>query len=128
MRRSFIFTFAKTISKSFFKKPATLMYPYKQREYTHITRGKIFNDIDKCIFCGMCGRKCPTHAITVTKEFKEFDLRSLQCIACGVCVDVCPTKCLSMENQYSPSVFGHDEGVYHCKQEDKKKEELTTAE
>ena len=123
MRRSFLFTFAKTVSKSFFSKPATLMYPRRERVYSSITRGKIYNDIDSCIFCGMCMRKCPTHAITVTKETKEFDLRSLQCIACSACVEVCPKKCLTMENHYSLSVFSRNEGVYHCRQTEKKDKE-----
>jgi len=123
MSRSLIFSFAKTISRSFFRKPATLMYPYREREYYPVTRGRIFNDIDKCIFCGICERKCPTHAITVSRETKEYELRSLQCIACGFCVEVCPVKCLAMENRYSLSVYGRDEGVYHYHQAEKKNEE-----
>jgi formate hydrogenlyase subunit 6/NADH:ubiquinone oxidoreductase subunit I len=119
MRRSLIFSFAKTISRSFFKKPATLMYPQVERKYYSITRGRIFNDIDRCIFCGLCEKKCPTHAITVMKETKEYELRSLQCITCGACVDVCPPKCLSMEINYSVSVFGRNEGAYYYKQSGK---------
>jgi len=120
MSRSLIFTFAGTIIKSVFRKPATLMYPDKAREYYSVTRGRIFNEIEKCIFCGICGKKCPTHAITVIKETKEYDLRSLQCIACGACVEVCPVKCLSMKNNYSVSVYGRNEGVYHYRQSEKK--------
>ena len=128
MSRSLIFTFAKTISRSFFRKPATLMYPYKERKFYSITRGKIFNDIERCIFCGLCERKCPTHAITVMKATKEYDLRSLQCITCGACVEVCPPKCLSMEIDYSLSVFGRHEGVYHYKQSEKNKAEPAAGE
>jgi formate hydrogenlyase subunit 6/NADH:ubiquinone oxidoreductase subunit I len=128
MSRSFIFSFAKTITKSFFRKPATLMYPYKERKYYPITRGRIFNDIERCIFCGICARKCPTHAITVMKETKEYELRSLQCISCGACVEVCPPKCLSMEIPYSVSVSGRNEGVYYYRQAEKKKEEPAAGE
>ncbi|MCL2156337.1 MAG: 4Fe-4S binding protein [Leptospirales bacterium] len=115
MRKSLFFTFTKTISRNFFKKPATLMYPFKKREFYPATRGRIFTTIEQCIFCGLCSRKCPTNAITVTKESKEFELRSLQCIICGSCVEACPKKCLIMENQYSSSVVKNTEGVYHYK-------------
>jgi formate hydrogenlyase subunit 6/NADH:ubiquinone oxidoreductase subunit I len=116
MARSFVFTFAKTVSKSIFKKSATKMYPAVKNQYTPVTRGQIFNEIEKCIFCGLCERKCPTHAITVSRETKEFDLRSLQCIACGACVEVCPKKCLIMRNNYSEAVYQREQGVYHYKQ------------
>jgi len=122
MRKSLVFTFTKTISRNFFKKPATLMYPFKQREFYPATRGRIFNAIEQCIFCGLCSRKCPTNAITVTKESKEFDLRSLQCIICGSCVDACPKKCLIMQNHYSSSVEKNTEGVYHYEQVENKTE------
>ena len=124
MSRSILFTIAKTISRSLFRKPATRMYPYIKKENFPVTRGRIFNNIEACIFCGICGRKCPTHAITVTKETKEYDLRSLQCIACGFCVEVCPVKCLTMENHYSSSVYGHNEGIYHYQQSEKKKADI----
>jgi len=117
MGRAYVFTLAKTIGKSVFRKPATLMHPEVKREYFPITRGHIYNDIEACIFCGICERKCPTHAITVTKESKEFHLRSLQCVACGVCVEVCPKKCLTMENVFSPAVFASNQGVYYYQQQ-----------
>ena len=122
MRKSLVFTFTKTITRNFFKKPVTLKYPFEKREPYRATRGRIFTVIEQCIFCGMCARKCPTNAITVTKESKEFDLRSLQCIMCGSCVDACPKKCLIMENQYSASVVKNTEGVYHYKQIENKTE------
>lgn len=118
MSRSFIFTFVKTIGKSVFKKPATLMYPAVRIEFTDITRGQIFTEIEKCIFCGICERRCPTGAITISKETKEFYLRSLQCIACGICVEVCPKKCLIMKTNYSESVYERDQGVYHYVQQE----------
>jgi len=122
MRKSLLFTFTKTISRSLFKKPATLMYPFKKREVYPATRGRIFNIIEQCIFCGLCARRCPTDAITVTKESKEFYLRSLQCIVCSSCIDACPKKCLIIENQYSVAVVKNTEGVYHYKQIESKTE------
>lgn len=67
------------------------------------------NNIKKRIFYSQYGRRCPTVAITVMKETKEYDLLSLQCLACGYCVAVCPVKCLIMENRYLESVFAREE-------------------
>ena len=61
------FTMTKTVIKNLLSGPATLMYPKEKRIFTPITRGQVENDIEKCIFCGMCSRRCPTYAIMVTK-------------------------------------------------------------
>ncbi len=107
-----IFTMAKTVTMNLIKGPATLMYPKKQREYTTITRGKIENDINKCIFCGMCGKRCPTYAITVDKENKDWQIDRLKCCICNHCVEVCPKKCLSTHNHYSRSVTERQSGIH----------------
>ena len=49
-------------------------------------------DSTKCVYCGMCARKCPAHAITVLSQDGK-NLASVStdyCIGCGVCEDVCP--------------------------------------
>lgn len=89
------------IMRSLFKKPATLMYPVKQREYTERTRGHIAIDIEDCILCGICMRKCPTDAITVDRNAKSWQIRRMQCIQCTHCVEVCPKKCLHNEKAYT---------------------------
>ena len=95
---------AKTVTKNLLSGPATLMYPKKKRTFTAITRGRVEVDIDKCIFCGMCSRRCPTYAIKVTKDCKEWQIDRLKCCTCNLCVEICPKKCLSMENQYAPAL------------------------
>ena len=80
--------------RSLFKKPATLMYPIKPREWTENTRGCIEIDIESCIFCGICVRKCPTDALTVDRDAKSWTIARMGCIQCSCCVDVCPKKCL----------------------------------
>ena len=50
---------------------------------------------DKCIGCGMCSRKCPVSAISVTdyvapgKKKPAYEIDSSKCIKCGACLDTC---------------------------------------
>ena len=60
----------------------------------------------------MCARRCPTYAITVTKDCKEWQIDRLKCCTCNLCVEICPVKCLRMEEPYSPLVSDKDEAIY----------------
>lgn len=92
---------SKTALKSLFTKPATKMYPVVPKEYKERTRGAIDIDIESCIFCGICSRKCPSNAIKVTKAEKTWEIERMRCVQCNCCVEVCPKKCLSMNNKYT---------------------------
>lgn len=96
-----IFKMAKTVLKSMVGKPATAMYPIKTREPYKNTRGRIDIDVENCIFCGICSRKCPTNAINVTRNEKKWEIERLKCIVCNSCVENCPKKCLTTGNQYT---------------------------
>ncbi len=95
------FKIGKTVLASLFKKPATLMYPVVPRVWQERTRGHISIDIEQCIFCGICVRKCPTSAITVEKASKSWSIQRMRCIQCSNCVEVCPKHCLLNENAYT---------------------------
>ena len=96
-------TIAKVIARSALSKYATRLYPFEKRETYAATRGHVDNDIDVCIFCSICQKKCPTHAITVDKAGKVWNIDRMKCIQCGACVDACPKKCLTMANAYAPA-------------------------
>lgn len=91
------------LAEGLFTRPATAMYPKRPRHYYNRTRGSIQNRIDECIFCGICARKCPTHALAVDRAQKEWAINRFDCLACGACVEACPKKCLDMLNTYAPS-------------------------
>jgi ech hydrogenase subunit F len=106
------FDMSATILKSLFTKPSTRRYPYVKRPFFQKTRGSIRIEIDKCIFCSLCAKKCPTYALKVNKEEKSWTINRLKCCMCTYCVDVCPKKCLHNENQYSGAVTDHSEEVF----------------
>jgi ech hydrogenase subunit F len=96
-----IMNFTKTILKNLFSKPATTKYPFVKKEYPEGTRGKVEIDIDSCIFCGICSRKCPPNVIEVNREKKEWKIDPFGCISCSACVYACPKKCLFMNQEYT---------------------------
>ncbi len=101
-----LFKIGKMVIRSLFSKPATLMYPIIPRIPTPLTRGHISIDINTCIFCGICSKKCPTGALVVNRAEKTWEIDRLSCIQCNCCVDVCPKKCLNMEGSYTQPSTG----------------------
>lgn len=96
--------FTPTVIKNLLKKPATRKYPYEVREPFPMYRGELVIDIDRCIFCGMCSRKCPSQCITVDKAAGTWQCDPHACVYCGLCRDHCPTKCLSMKDVHRKPV------------------------
>lgn len=106
-----IMKFTKVVLQNLFRKPATRMYPVSKRAYFANTRGHIAIEIESCIYCGICVKKCPTHAISIDKGTKCWSIERLKCIQCNSCVETCPKKCLTMENAYTPPVTGSVEDL-----------------
>ncbi len=98
---SVIMDFTKSAIKNLFSKPATLQYPFVPREYPDKSRGHIEINIDDCIMCGLCMRKCMSGAITVDRKTKTWSIERMGCVQCQSCVNACPKKCLSMEKGYT---------------------------
>ncbi len=100
------------VIKNILSAPVTERYPFVPKEYPAGARGKVSIDIDKCIFCGICQRKCPTAAINVDKAAKAWAIDRLGCISCNSCVDVCPKKCLALDKKYSPCSTGPSKDTF----------------
>jgi ech hydrogenase subunit F len=101
------------VFRSLFSKPSTRRYPFVKRETFVGTRGHIEIDIAKCTFCTLCAKRCPTSAITVDRQAKNWTIDRLSCIACSACVDACPKDCLTMANSYSPAQVTKSLDTFH---------------
>lgn len=97
-----MFTIAKTIFKNLFSKPATRV---AGREAFDGARGHLVIEESKCIYCGICAKKCPALAIKVDrKPNQNWTLDPFKCIICSACVEACPKKCLHLDKNFrSPS-------------------------
>ena len=115
-----LFSISRTVLKSLFTKPYTTDYPFKPREVPERNRGHIENQIENCIFCGICKTRCPVDAIEVTRAPKvpagaapapdapvsSWRIDRLRCIQCNCCVEFCPKKCLRMDKDFSLAATG----------------------
>ena len=94
-----VFNLGKMTVKSFFRQPETIQYPVQSEPSFQTLRGTICNDIDKCIFCGICSKKCPADAIEVDKANSAWTINVYRCVQCGACVLECPKSCLSFDTK-----------------------------
>lgn len=92
--------FSKIVISNLFNSSKLAKYPNVKNEYFDITRGHISIDIEKCIFCGLCSKKCPSKAIVVNRTDKQWQIDRLKCIQCNCCVESCPKKCLMMNKEH----------------------------
>ena len=96
-----MFTFIGNIVRNAFSRPATRLYPAVKRQPPPGTRGRLDIEIDKCSYCTLCDKRCPSNAIKVDRTAKQWTLNPYACIVCGYCVEACPKKCLSMQPEHS---------------------------
>lgn len=97
-----------TALRNLFSKPATRLYPAEKRTLPQGTRGRLTINIDTCVMCGICQKKCPTDAIRVEREAKRWSLDRLSCISCGYCVEVCPKDSLALETGHPAAMRTRD--------------------
>ena len=100
-----------TVIKNLFSRPATRLYPFVKREPFALTRGHVAIEFSQCILCGICAKRCPTHAIAVDREKKEWQIDHLACVICGNCAIVCPKKCLAIKEAASNAVTSAEKAV-----------------
>lgn len=102
-----------SIFKNLGSKPATRMYPFEKREPFKNVRGHLSGvNIDQCIFCGICARKCPSDALDVNKAEKSWEVDQFKCIVCGLCQDVCPKKCINMDDNHKTAAYKKEKSKF----------------
>ena len=96
-----IMKFTGLVLKNLFSRPVTRYYPVEELKFPERSRGSVQVDIDQCIFCGSCQRKCPSSAITVDRAARTWSIDRMGCVQCENCVNNCPKKCLHMDVHYT---------------------------
>ena len=95
------FKMGKVLIRNLFNQPATLMYPVKPAKCTDATRGHMTINIDNCIFCGLCAKKCPTNAISMDRNERTWSIERMKCIQCNACATACKKDALVMDPHYT---------------------------
>jgi formate hydrogenlyase subunit 6/NADH:ubiquinone oxidoreductase subunit I len=114
-----MFNLGKMIFRSLAGKPATEKFPFEPRVYFEQTRGSIDIDVNSCILCGICQKKCPADAITVDRNNRTWEIERMQCIQCSNCILVCPKKCLTNNNQYTTPSTAKTVDTFNIPQQEK---------
>lgn len=99
-----MFEMGQNIFKNLLTRKATRRYPRFTRKNFENVRGRIFNDILSCTFCGTCAAKCPSQSIFVERKAAVWSHDPNSCIYCGLCAQSCPSGSLRQEGQYGKPV------------------------
>ncbi len=75
--------------RTLFRKPFTQRYPKERPSVPPGLRGKLEHSREKCVYCGLCDRYCPSDAIEVDVKNKVWTHDLGKCLFCGQCEDVC---------------------------------------
>lgn len=91
-----MFEMTRNVLKNLMGKYSTRLYPFDTREPFERFRGTLDINVEECIFCSTCAKKCPSQCITVDVKNRTWTCDSFACVYCAVCVESCPTQCMSM--------------------------------
>lgn len=108
-----IMIFSKTALKNLFSKSATTAYPAVPAQFKERTRGHIEFDMDKCVLCTLCAKKCPTGAITVDRDEKLWAINRFDCVQCANCVNACRKGALAIVPGYIEPQAAKSIDSYH---------------
>ena len=93
--------------KYFFRRKATINYPYERMQLSPRFRGehalrRYPNGEERCIACKLCEAVCPANCIYIEAEPRDdgsrrttrYDIDMTKCIYCGLCEEACPVDAI----------------------------------
>jgi formate hydrogenlyase subunit 6/NADH:ubiquinone oxidoreductase subunit I len=87
------------------RKPPTTRYPFEPRIVIPGSRGQVEFTKEKCVYCTVCAKRCPTLALRINRAEKRWSIDRLRCISCGACVEACPKDAIELSTSYcSPTL------------------------
>jgi len=117
--------FALTL-RYFFKKKATLLYPYEKGPISPRFRGehalrKYISGEERCIACKLCEAVCPAQAIVIEAEPRDdgsrrttrYDIDMTKCIYCGLCQEACPVDAIVEGPNFEYATYTREELFYN---------------
>ena len=102
-----------------FKKPETIQYPAQTKPMPAGLKGHVVNDVETCILCSICAKRCPTSAITVDKKARTWAINPFRCVQCGSCVRECPKQCLTIDPHYAAPATQMERSVFDVPEHEK---------
>lgn len=107
-----LFSMSGLVMKWLCRKPYTSRYPFEVQPHVANMRGALDIDLNACIYCTICAKKCPAQAIDVDRPNKHWTFDRLRCISCSSCVEACPKKCLSLSTTHGAPTVTKDREVF----------------
>lgn len=105
-------TMIPNVLKNLTHRARTRLYPAEVRQLPPRVRGHIEFNMEKCIFCTLCEKRCPAGAIKVDRKGKTLTFEPLRCIVCEACIEGCAKDAIELFEQWRSPVTKRYNQIY----------------